>query len=51
MPSWSNPDYVNETTEEQKAELERRKQDLLARMNKSSEPDVVPGQTDIYDFL
>ena len=51
VPSWSNPDYVNETTEEQKAELERRKQDLLARMNKSSEPDVVPGQTDIYDFL
>ena len=51
VPSWSNPDYVNETTEEQKAELERKKQELLARMDKSSEPDVVPGQTDIYDFL
>jgi len=51
VPKWSNPDYVNETTEEQKAELERKKQELLARMDKSSEPDVVPGQTDIYDFL
>lgn len=51
VPSWSNPDYKNETTEEQKAELERKKQEMLARMDKSSEPDVVPGQTDIYDFL
>lgn len=51
IPNWSNPDYKNETTEEQKAELERKKQELLARMDKSSEPDVVPGQTDIYDFL
>ena len=51
VPNWSNPDYKNETTEEQKAELERKKQELLARMDKSSEPDVVPGQTDIYDFL
>lgn len=51
VPKWSNPDYVNETTEEQKAELERKKQELLARMDKSSEPDVLPGQTDIYDFL
>lgn len=52
-PKWSNPDYVNETTEEQKAELERKKQELLERLDKSksSEPDVVPGQTDIYDFL
>ena len=51
VPKWSKSDYVNETTEEQKAELERKKQELLARMDKSSEPDVVPGQTDIYDFL
>ena len=52
-PKWSNPDYVNETTDEQKAELERKKQELLERLDKSksSEPDVVPGQTDIYDFL
>ena len=31
--------------------LEAQKQALLARLDKSSEPDVVPGQTDIYDFL
>ncbi|HGD5216045.1 TPA: replication initiation protein [Streptococcus pneumoniae] len=51
VPKWSKSDYVNETTEEQKAELERKKQELLSKLDKSSEPDVVPGQTDIYDFL
>lgn len=51
VPKWSNPDYVNETSEETKQELERKKQEMLARLDKSSEPDVVPGQTDIYDFL
>ena len=50
-PKWSNPDYVNTTSEETKQELERKKQEMLARLDKSSEPDVVPGQTDIYDFL
>ena len=42
---------MNETSEETKQELERKKQEMLARLDKSSEPDVVPGQTDIYDFL
>lgn len=37
--------------EEGRAKLEAQKQALLARLDKSSEPDVVPGQTDIYDFL
>lgn len=55
VPSWSNSDYVNTTSEETKAELERKKQELLSRMDKSisslEEPVVLPGQTDIYDFL
>ena len=37
--------------EQGRADLEAQKQALLARLDKSSEPDVVPGQTDIYDFL
>lgn len=40
--------------EEGRAKLEAQKQALLKRLDgkdKSSEPDVVPGQTDIYDFL
>lgn len=37
--------------EEGRAKLEAQKQALLARLDKSSEPDVLPGQTDIYDFL
>lgn len=36
-PKWSNPDYVNETTEEQKAELERKKQELLDKLNAPKE--------------
>jgi DnaD/phage-associated family protein len=36
-PSWSNPDYVNETTDETKAELEAEKQRLLARLDNSNE--------------
>lgn len=84
VPSWSNPDYVNELDpkivdmlvefhksqgtldtpeaqaeiaqkragiEQKRAELEARKWELLGKLDKSSEPDVVPGQTDIYDFL
>lgn len=34
-PSWSNPNYVNETTDETKAELEAEKQRLLKRLDKS----------------
>lgn len=40
--------------EKKRADLEAQKQALLKRLDgkdKSSEPDVVPGQTDIYDFL
>ena len=36
-PKWSNPDYVNETTDETKAELEAEKQRLLARLDNSNE--------------
>lgn len=32
-PKWSNPDYVNETTDETKAELEAEKQRLLGRLD------------------
>ena len=48
VPSWSNTDYVNMTSEETKAELERKKQEMLARLNSSESHEV---QTDIYDFL
>ena len=48
VPSWSNADYVNTTSEETKAELERKKQEMLARLNRSESHKV---QTDIYDFL
>ncbi|MGC0311550.1 replication initiation protein [Streptococcus sp. CL9.43] len=34
VPKWSNPDYKNETPEETKVELEAKKQELLARLNK-----------------
>ena len=45
-----------EEIEKKRAELESKKAELLKRLegkdkSKSSEPDVVPGQTDIYDFL
>lgn len=33
VPKWSNPDYKNETDEETRLELERKKQELLARLN------------------
>ena len=32
VPSWSNPNYKNETSEEMKQELERKKQELLDRL-------------------
>lgn len=48
VPSRSNTDYVNTTSEETKAELERKKQEMLARLNRSESHEV---QTDIYDFL
>ena len=33
VPKWSNPDYKNETSEETRLELERKKQELLSRLN------------------
>ena len=48
VPRWTNTDYVNTTSEETKAELERKKQEMLARLNRSESHEV---QTDIYDFL
>ena len=48
VPRWSNTDYVNTTSAETKAELERKKQEMLARLNRSESHEV---QTDIYDFL
>lgn len=35
VPKWSNPDYKNETSEETKQELERKKQELLAHLEES----------------
>ena len=35
-PNWSNPDYVNTTSEETKQELEAKKQELLARLEASA---------------
>ena len=32
VPKWSNPDYVNTTSEETKQELEAKKQKMLARL-------------------
>ena len=33
VPEWSNPDYVNTTSEETKEELEKRKQEMLKRLD------------------
>ena len=35
-PNWSNPDYINTTSEETKQELEAKKQELLARLEASA---------------
>lgn len=34
-PSWSNPNYINETTDEEKVKLNLEKQEMLARLDKS----------------
>ena len=36
-PSWSNPNYVNETTDDEKAGLAIKKQKMLARLDNSNE--------------
>ena len=33
VPSWSNPEYVNTVTDAEKAELEKKKQELLRRLD------------------
>ena len=32
VPKWSNPEYKNQTSEETRLELERKKQEMLARL-------------------
>ena len=52
VPKWSKPNYKNETTEEEQADMKEEKNKLLAKIdNPSQEPPVVEGQTNIYDFL
>ena len=34
VPEWSNPDYVNTTSEETKKELEKKKKEMLERLKK-----------------
>lgn len=48
VPTWSTPDYVNTTSEEKKAELERKKQEMLARLD-NVPPRVLPGQMDMFE--
>ena len=33
VPEWSQPNYVNTTSEETKEELEKRKQEMLKRLD------------------
>ncbi|KXT73551.1 Helicase loader DnaB [Streptococcus sp. DD10] len=37
IPKWSQPDYKNETNEQTRLELERKKQELLARLEKGGD--------------
>lgn len=37
VPKWSNPDYKNETSAEEKAKLEAKKWELLGKLDKSSD--------------
>ena len=37
VPKWSNPDYKNETSEQTRLELERKKQEMLARLEKGGD--------------
>lgn len=48
VPSWSTPDYMNTTSDEMKAELELKKQEMLARLY-NEPPKVLPGQMDIFE--
>ena len=33
VPNWSNPEYKNQTSEETRLELERKKQEMLAKLD------------------
>ena len=48
VPTWSTPEYVNTTSEEKKAELERKKQEMLARLDNEPQK-VLPGQMDMFE--
>lgn len=37
VPKWSQPDYKNKTSEETRLELERKKQEMLARLEKGGD--------------
>ena len=37
VPKWSNPEYKNETSEETRLELERKKKEMLARLEKGGD--------------
>ena len=37
VPKWSNPEYKNETSEETRLELERKKKEMLARLGKGED--------------
>ena len=37
VPKWSNPEYKNETSEETRLELERKKKEMLARLGKGGD--------------
>ena len=37
VPKWSNPEYKNETSEQTRLELERKKQEMLARLEKGGD--------------
>lgn len=37
VPKWSNPEYKNETSEEARLELERKKKEMLARLGKGGD--------------
>lgn len=42
VPEWSNPNYQNTTTEEEKADMAKRKEQLLASMDKVKKADAEP---------
>ena len=37
VPKWSNPEYKNQTSEETRLELERKKQEMLARLEEGGD--------------